>query len=70
MYLYLNEIDEYVKINLTDFYQDVASPQIYYAYPIKGEENYNIEGITLLYNHKKIMISQNGVDYYYEIIKK
>ena len=48
----------------------MASPQIYYAYPIKGEDNYNIEGITLLYNHKKIMISQNGVDYYYEIIKK
>ena len=70
LYLYLNEINEYVKINLTDFYPDKGSPQIYYAYTIKGEENYNIESITFMYNHKKIMISQNGIDYYYDIMKK
>ena len=70
LYLYLNEINEYVKINLTDFYPDKGSPQVYYAYTIKGEENYNIESITFMYNHKKIMISQNGIDYYYDIMKK
>ena len=63
LYLYLNEINEYVKINLTDFYPDKGSPQIYYAYTIKGEENYNIESITFMYNHKKIMISQNGKNF-------
>ena len=70
MYLYLNEINEYVKINLTDFYPDKGSPQIYYAYTIKGEENYNIESITFMYNHKKILISQNEIDYYYDIMNK
>lgn len=70
LYVYLSKSDEYVKINLTNFFPDAGTPQIYYAYPIEDQENYNIESITFMYNHKKIMISQNGTDYYYEIIKK
>ena len=70
LYIYLDEVEEYKIINLNNFYPDEGSPQLYYAYTIKDNENYGITGITFMYNHKKIMISHNEKDYYYEISLK
>ena len=67
LYLYINNINDYVKINLTDFKPVLGAPQIYDISPVKDEENYNISFISLMYNDTRILIVQNKVQYRYEI---
>lgn len=77
LYLFVNELDEYCKIDLTDFEHLSHSPT-YYCFPACKEassnisEIYNISAITFWFDGVPnaiftVVIRQNGMEYIYQI---
>ncbi|MCH5142208.1 MAG: hypothetical protein J1G07_00620 [Clostridiales bacterium] len=72
LYLYVDELGEYCKMDLTDFKHSSHSPT-YYCYPTDKDASYNINAITFWFTigpydpFFMILLHQNGMEYYYQI---
>lgn len=72
LYLFVDELDEYCKIDLTDFEHLSHSPT-YYCCPADKDASYNISSITFWYaigpydKFFTVVIKQNGIEYQYRV---
>lgn len=70
LYLYVDELSEYCKIDLTDFKNENHTPT-YYCYPADKDASYNISSITFWFDEGPydnwfiIVTHQNDTEYIY-----
>ena len=78
LYLYVDELGEYCKIDLTDFkHTNINHSPNYYCYPVDKDAGYNISSISFWTARRfgtgisdkgvSVMISQNDTAYMYEL---
>lgn len=78
LYLFVDELGEYCKIDLTNF-EHLSHAPTYYCYPADKEVSsaisgiYNISAIAFEYSIGKydtcfdVLLRQNGIEYYYQL---
>ena len=75
LYLYVDELGEYCRIDLTDFkHTNINHSPNYYCYPVDKDASYNISSIIFEFyvgphgdNCFKFFIDQNDTTYMYEL---
>ena len=71
LYLFVNELDEYCKIDLTDF-EHLSHAPTYFCNPVDKDASYNISGITFWFDGLPnaiftVVMKQNDMEYIYQI---
>lgn len=71
LYLFVNESDQYCKIDLTDF-EHLSQAPTYFCNPADKEASFNISSITFWFDGVPnaiftVVINQNGMEYIYQI---
>lgn len=71
LYLFVDELDGYCKMDLTDF-EHLSHAPTYYCNPADKDKNYGISGITFSFHATPhatftVVIKQNGIEYIYTL---
>ncbi len=63
LYVYVDELGEYCKIDLADFHCQKGASQTYYCYPIDRKASYNISAVTFIYDKPYMILIHQGSAY-------